>query len=177
MDSGKDDLQMFNAKWLGMHFDGCFPTGIVSGLPNVRVENPEVQNLVNRMTSCFVQPSIPVAELIQLPPTLHSNEVVDTPSQSVFLNASLLKEWLLLARLKSKDVLAGHYLSLRHMHFEWSETEIYARMSNSDIHRISVRASTKTGTILRWAWPPNIFSGTVNVHPSVLGAWAFALTA
>lgn len=112
-----EDLRTFNEKWLGMHLGGRFPEGVVAQLPAVENASADIHDLVLRMVSCFVQPSVSIEKFEQWALDGGRQNGVEYPV--LLTSACLLKEWMFLARLKSKDVLSGHYSSLRHMHLDW----------------------------------------------------------
>lgn len=170
-----EELRAFNQKWLGMHLGGRFPEGVVAHLPAGENACADIHDLVLRMVSCFVQPAVSVDKFEQLA----SGWARQTGVKSLgpLASACLLKEWLFLARLKSKDVLSGRYSSLRHMHLDWRSAGFFASLSNAQIQAISLKAGSEKQVVLKWAWPEHVFAASATVHPSLFGAWAFALTA
>lgn len=170
-----EDVVQFNAKWVGVHFGGRFPEGVVTRVPGIPSATHDVEGLVLKLVGCFVQPVAPIDLFSQLAAKGTSAKVVEAiPAQ---LKIAFLGEWLALVRLKSKDALIGAYSALRHMHLDWEKAHFFAGLTTSQIHNIAVMASLEKRVLLEWAWPERVFSSAAAVHPNVHRAWAFALAA
>ncbi len=169
------DIRAFNVKWLDRLIHGQLSPGLVNGVPPVGVDlNKEaVSEIACRMTSTFAKLALPVEEIRHA----LSKDDYASPQDTHSLQAvSLIQEWLSIARLKSKDVLGGHYPSLLQMHLVWEDVSFFAGLSNADICRIAIRLGSSNRFVLGWAWP-NFLGSAGNVHPNLYQSYAFALTA
>ncbi len=168
-----DDLKNFNVRWMGRLIEGQIPVGVLQDLPTISdtVERERVSKIASLINSCCVRLRASVDELEtarKLSPTAPSNVFC---LQSV----TLIQEWLMIARLRGKDVRGGHYPSLTLMHLDYDQAKFCAELSSAEIHRIAVWFAVSKRPIVKWAWP-NFIASSANVHANLLETYAFALT-
>jgi hypothetical protein len=173
------DLVQFNTEWMGKHLEGRFPSSIVANLPLLPKQSARVMDVAEKVGECFARAALPISGLEKIlaasgTPNPRESEYANAP---VTIDATrLAREWLFLARLSAKDVLAGKWLPFMRMHMNYSEAAYYADLSNEQINTLAVRAGNLRIQMLEWAWAPRIFEVSDALPSSFDNAWTFALS-
>lgn len=173
------DLKQFNKEWMRKHLDGRFPSSIVANLPLLTKQSTRVMDVAEKVGECFARAALPISALQTILNTSGTTVAEDTTyaNAPVTIDATrLAREWLFLARLSAKDVLAGKYVPFMRMHMKYSEANFYAELTNEQINTLAVRAGTLRIQMLEWAWPHRIFEVTDALPATFDDAWTFALS-
>jgi hypothetical protein len=173
------DLRQFNKEWMKKHLHGRFPSSIVANLPLLPKQSTRVMDVAEKVGECFARAALPISGLEKI---LQTSGMLD-PRESEYANAPvtidatrLAREWLFLARLSAKDVLAGKWLPFMRMHMKYSEAAYYADLTNDQINTLALRAGSLRIQLLEWAWAPRIFEVSDTLPSTFDNAWTFALS-
>jgi hypothetical protein len=173
------DLVQFNSEWMRALMQGNFPVSMISNLPKVGSETDRKMQIVENMSRCFARSALSTTELgaiLRSSPTTEQARMTTAAAPVTLSGARLVREWLFLARLTAKDILAGKYLSLLHMHMEWADASFFANLSNDEIQTLAVRVSSSRLPMLQWAWPHRMFDITESMPESLDRLWTFSFS-
>lgn len=173
------DLGQFNKEWMRKHLDGRFPSSIVANLPLLPKQSTRVMDVAEKVGECFARAALPISALetiLRTSGTPVSEEFAYANAPVTIDATKLAREWLFLARLSAKDVLAGKYIPFMRMHMKYSEAAYYADLTNEKINTLAVRVATQRIQMLEWAWRRRIFEVTDALPATFDNAWTFALS-